>query len=340
MTSFHMAAAITFIGLQTVMSPAMAEWEGTVSIQLENDFIGSDKWFTHGSYASYVSEPQEDGFWDIAEKSYEEIFNSDVDRARYSLSLGQNIYTPEDISDPNLIPNDRPYAGWTYIGFGLVVEKTDSQGRLARVDNYEVNLGLVGPDSGGEWVQTTWHDAFDFIEPRGWDNQLKNEPTLNLFYERRLYPRDLRWDGDNYPNLGPFEVELAPRWGVALGNAFTYASAGAVLRFGQNLNDDHLPLIRPSLPGSGYFDEAEGFNWYVFAGVDLRATGYNIFLDGNTYRDSHSVDKNIFVGDAQIGFAVTYKRARLAMTNIFRTDEFEGQGEGFNFRALTLSWRL
>ena len=34
--------------------------------------------------------------------------------------LGQSIFTPEDITNPNLIVNDRPYAGWLYFGIGLI----------------------------------------------------------------------------------------------------------------------------------------------------------------------------------------------------------------------------
>jgi len=36
---------------------------------------------------------------------------------------------------------------------------------------------------------------------------------------------------------------------------------------------------------------------YLFAFVDGRAVGRDIFLDGNTFTDSHSVTRKTFVGD-------------------------------------------
>ncbi|OPX34630.1 MAG: hypothetical protein B1H11_10530 [Desulfobacteraceae bacterium 4484_190.1] len=36
-----------------------------------------------------------------------------------ALSLGQNMYTPKDISQKDLIKGDRPYAGWTYFGIAF-----------------------------------------------------------------------------------------------------------------------------------------------------------------------------------------------------------------------------
>ena len=47
-------------------------------------------------------------------------FVNDPERQRtVSVSLGQNIYTPEDKERSDLILDDRPYAGITYLGLGL-----------------------------------------------------------------------------------------------------------------------------------------------------------------------------------------------------------------------------
>ena len=57
--------------------------------------------------------------------------------------LGQLMYTPENISDPNLIPDDRPYAGWLYAGPAIrLTNKTGSQSH-----RLELNLGVTGPAS-------------------------------------------------------------------------------------------------------------------------------------------------------------------------------------------------
>ena len=63
----------------------------------------------------------------------------------------------------------------------------------------------------------------------------------------------------------------------------------------------------------------------------------NIFLDGNNFRSSHSVDKKDFVGDVQAGVAVIIDRVRLAYTHVLRTKEFDGQDHSNQFGAFSIS---
>src|SRR3546814_17784538 len=102
-------------------------------------------------------------------------------------------------------------------------------------------------------------------------------------------------------NLG---VDVTPHLGAALGNVYTYGAGGLTLRFGEDLPDDYgPPRIRPALPGSDYFRPTDDFGWYFFAGAEGRIVARNIFLDGNTFKDSHSVDKRPLVADLQAGLA-------------------------------------
>ena len=103
---------------------------------------------------------------------------------------------------------------------------------------------------------------------------------------------------------------------------------------------DVVASAEPSLPGSGFFEPQDDFGFYVFAGLDGRVMARNIFLDGNSFEDSHSVEKNILVGDAQVGIAFTIRAARLAYTHVFRTPEFSGQNNADKFGALSLSLRF
>ena len=78
--------------------------------------------------------------------------DSSTQTSHVSFILGQNIFTPEDITNPNLIVNDRPYAGWLYVGIGLI--KRHNSGRIAVFDTLELDLGIVGPESFAEDIQT------------------------------------------------------------------------------------------------------------------------------------------------------------------------------------------
>ena len=122
---------------------------------------------------------------------------------------------------------------------------------------------------------------------------------------------------------------------MALGNVFTYAGLGGTLRLGQGLDRDFgPPRIQPAPPGSGYFVPGGRFGWYLFAGMDGRMMLQNIFLDGNTFQDSHRVDKNLWVADFVGGVAVAAHGVRLSATYVQRTPEFKGQRRPDHFGSL------
>ena len=121
-----------------------------------------------------------------------------------------------------------------------------------------------GPAAGGEFVQNNFHSLIGVASAKGWANQLHNEPTLGLSFERRW--RTGRSTLIEDPKL---EVDFIPRMGAALGNVATYASVGATGRIGKNLRDDFGPTrARPALPGSEAFIGDGSFGWYLFAGLD------------------------------------------------------------------------
>jgi len=137
------------------------------------------------------------------------------------------------------------------------------------------------------------------------------------------------------------KFDAVPHFGGSLGNVYTYAAGGLTLRLGSRLEDDFgPPRIRPSLPGSSYFLPHREFTWYFFTGFEGRAVVRNIFLDGNTFSDSHSVDKKPFVGDLQAGLSAQWDRFRLTYNQIFRTKEFDGQEKSDIFGALSLSYHF
>lgn len=294
----------------------------------ENDyFANSDDNYTNGMRISWLSPETNTPNW------LEDLANStpffDIKGAkRLSYSIGQDMYTPGDIFATNLITNDRPYAGWLYASTGLV---SNTENELERL---ELTLGMVGPSSKAYEVQKAIHDAKDIEVPHGWDNQLRDEPGAILAYEKA-------WK--KYMDFGFWGLgfDVTPKAGLAVGNIQTYGSTGFTLRIGRDLPSDFgPPKIRPRLPGSEYFIVKRKVGYYLFADVEGRAVARNIFLDGNTFRESHHVDKEPFVGDLQFGVAFTYKDYRLAYTHIYRTREFEGQNGDFEpFGAVTFSVR-
>jgi hypothetical protein len=301
---------------------------GTFNLVLENDIVsGFDRDYTNGIQFSWTSGPDRVPSWAIDAARLFPLF-PETGQVRASFALGQSIYTPDDITLRNPPAEDRPYAGWLYGSIGLVAETG------TRLDQLQLQVGVVGPASLAEQIQTTVHEIVGADKPRGWDTQLGNEPGVVLTYQRS-------WRAFVSGELLGFSFDATPHIGGALGNVFTYANTGATLRLGWNLPNDYgPPRIEPSLPGSAFFEPQDNLGCYIFAGLDGRAVARNIFLDGNTWQDSRSVEKKPLVGDAQVGFAITLGLARLAYTHVFRTREFEGQHGADKFGAVSLSLRF
>ncbi len=303
-----------------------------ITLNSENDMYGggTDRNYTNGARATY---------FDMGAKM-PEIFHL-IDRAvptfsinettSIAYSIGHNLYTPNDITIAANQQNDRPWAAFLYGSAGLTSITNN------HIDSLEATIGMVGPAALGEQVQKFVHSHLSGSDtPRGWRHQLKNEPALMLSWERSFPERY------SFETLG-WRSSAVPYIGATVGNVYTYASAGANFNlspYGAGFQDAPV-RVRPAMPGTGAFVVPDNtFSWYIFGGVEGRAVARNIFLDGNTFTDSHDVDKKHFVADANVGLALTYGKTRLSYALIYRTKEFDGQDKGDIFGAITLGRRF
>ena len=77
---------------------------------------------------------------------------------------------------------------------------------------------------------------------------------------------------------------------------------------------------------------------YLFARTDGRAVAHNIFLDGNTFGNSASVDHRWLVADLSVGASANYKNTKLTYAVTYRTKEFEGQKAAQLFGSVTVNF--
>jgi len=326
-------------GAALLLFIAPSVYAGQITAQFENDLWGSgeDQHYTHGSRISWSSDNELGLVQRLTRRAARSVpwmpeLDDQFKDVRFNAAVGQNIYTPEDISVTGLVADDQPYAGWLYLAAGAVVQQQKPGYR--QIDSFELNLGVVGPSARAEQVQREVHKLIDSPLPQGWDNQLRDEPGIVLIYDRQ-------WAiALNDATADRVEWDLTPHLGGALGNVFTHAAGGLTLRMGRNLAMDYgPPTIRPSKPGSNFFSVSHGqWGWYLFAGIEGRAVGRNIFLDGNTYKSSHRVHRNTWVADGQIGAVVMFSRVRVAFTNVFRSKEFNGQQTPSEFGAISVTF--
>lgn len=308
---------------------------GTITFKFENDlFQGADQQYTNGVRASYLS-PEGDNFEYLQLiRDGLEIIASPNQYTRFGLALGQEIYTPEDINATEVIEGDRPYAGWLYGGASLHTVRIDKDNPVFKtLESIEFDIGVVGPWAKAQETQDFIHDLRGFDKFQGWDNQLDNELGLLLLYERkwRLF--------DPVNVVGGLQFDFIPYVGGSIGNVLTHANIGGSTRLGWNVPDDFGPpsLIHGGSPVDTGFDDKIGF--YVYGTTEVRAVAHNIFLDGNTFNDSHSVEKETFVGDFVLGAAFHYKRFKLSYANALRSKEFKEQDDPARFGSLTASFQ-
>lgn len=298
---------------------------------LENDLFGNgqDRNYTNGVRLTYF-----DYSADIPEFAHQldrmiPTFAVNETTSIY-YSLGQNLYTPTKITSAVPDPADRPYAAFLYGSAGLT-SLSDNH-----IDELEATLGLVGPLALGEPVQRAVHKLINGDTPSGWAYQLDNEPGLILSWQRR-------WPGFYARDFDGFTTRLIPHGGMTLGNIYTYANSGVTFQLTPTRYKwQSTPLrVRPSIPGNGFFAVPDDrFAWSVFLGAEGRAVGRNIFLDGNTFADSPSVDKRYFVADLSGGLALSYGHTQFSYTLNWRSREFRGQDDQSLFGALSISRRF
>jgi hypothetical protein len=316
---FPYAAIVAAVWLAALAPPVYAEPSGEIQIFVENDFLaGTDRYYSNGLKIGFGAPT--DAWSASVRKGLDSVLTwLDLKRdEHYELGffLGQSIYTPRDIRTSEAQPNDRPWAGWLYAGWALQHQTLEPRPVL---DTLELNIGVIGPPALAKPVQTEWHKLIGAPEPRGWTHQLPTEPGFMLGYLKKV-------------KFGNGSVDVIPHAGATVGTVMTFARAGGIVRLGKNLSGfgpDSVEAGGAMLQSTHrQIQKRPGCEYYLFVGLDVRAVGYNAFLDGNFFRSSPGVDRKPVVYDVLSGLSLRYKTARVSLTQIRRSEEFSANGIG------------
>ncbi|MBT5484641.1 MAG: lipid A deacylase LpxR family protein [Gammaproteobacteria bacterium] len=339
---------ILIVLLSPISARAQSDQPWSANFFLENDlFANTDLNYTNGIRFSTIS-PDLESFQDpdgqkypwverlnnLLEFVHPSLSNPDADPVHQNMviSLGQLMFTPSDSGRTTLDPDDRPYAGYLYLGLGYHARTSNT------LHSTEFNFGVVGPAALARQSQDLVHRVRGLDKFQGWDNQLKNEAAFQLIFERK-HKNGLI----NTHLLDGLQLDSITHWGASLGNVGSYLNAGAELRIGWDLPDDFgTSTLRPggdnNTPGNLQNSDTP-FRFHGFVASDARLVANNIFLDGNTLRNSHSVDRKYLVADMAIGIAGSYKKLRFSYAHIYRSREFSEQRKAQFYGSFSLSYR-
>jgi hypothetical protein len=298
---------------------------GMISLVVENDlFGGTDRNYSNGLRLEWVRPADDFNPWLRRAARTQPFVDLDGIELRDGFAISHTLYTPRDITLAVPPADDHPYAGHLSLQWFAAASEANAENTVV------IDIGLIGPSSGGQFIQESWHQLIDGEEPRGWDAQLKDEIVFAISGQRAARHA--------VTNVGGLELDALTHAGLTLGTQRTSASAGATLRAGIGLDQAFAPpRLRPAIGPSSLYRPGEGFAGYVFAGVGAYGVARDVFLDGNTFRDSASVEKYFAVADLQAGAAVHAGRYRLAFTYVLRTEQFKGQDGAQQFGAISLS---
>ncbi|GDY20906.1 membrane protein [Verrucomicrobiota bacterium] len=295
------------------------------SVLEENDMVvKTDRHYTQGLKISYL---QADGDVPRVAARMLELVPSvayQPNALKFGYQIGQSMFTPANIRTRAALPADRPYGGWLYTGL-ILQRRGETRGGTPVLENFAIDLGIVGPESLAEEAQTWVHELRGRPLPLGWRHQLRTEPGINLKYERSYLFRS-SW-------TNRFAMDLIPRGGFSVGNVDTSLRFGGMFRAGWNLPGNFGLQTVDSLttPEGGHppgrVDWSRRLGVWAFVGTEGRLVGHNIFLDGNLYQSSQHVEKELLIGELRTGFAVQLGRCLLGFTQVFRTPEFRKQPE-------------
>lgn len=300
------------------------------SFTFENDeFFKDDGLYTNGLILSWGYNELRDLEGEIlpswisylAQKSY---LTSKPDKI-YSVTyrFAHLLQTAIDLRAEELQPEDAPYVGlfaWN--------------GQLSAYDDFSsdqlsLTLGLVGPLAGGELLQSTVHQVIDAKSPQGWGNQINNEFVFRLQAQRlwRIYDHSL--------SIGEFDLITGLNGGV--GNLRSDIGAGVGLRWGKALADNFSSASAfPIKKINSVNNNAHG--WYFFVNTSAFYVANDIFMNGNTFQDSHSVSLIHPQFGTSVGVMVNLYHWNLVYTLFQQSDQYQGQNETSRYGSITVSY--
>lgn len=252
-----------------------------------------------------------------------------------TFSIGQKVFTPEQVHETEIIDNDRPYAGWLYMNFGYH-ERTPLETR-----SISISVGTVGPNSFAEDFQQGFHQLISDHVPEGWDNQIENKLGVNLIsrVEKRLIRKNL-------PNDRTLEIQKLRE--ITLGTVNTSYRTGLNARFGRQLpGSTFSPRIHnsgQSVMSSSYFHYVDNHfeprkRFYWTGGANISYVAKNFFIEGRGINGSPNIEKTEFVGELELGFVRETKHLRYSFNYVYRTKEFEEQHGGQAFGSFAITFR-
>lgn len=262
---------------------------------------GSDRYYTDGTFIYYRQALK------VKNNGNTALINKVL-----GFETGQKLFTPlsgsiavNGVDQPSLI--DRPFASYLYVGSTLnLLFKDESNLKLG------VQAGIVGPDALGRQAQDFIHDNFGFYHPSGWEYQINNSFVINLSAEYNKLMARASW------------IDISASGYVSLGNGFTGASVGPLVRLGNFNQLFHSASTQSTAIKSEAVAPLHQYELFFYYKPLFNYVAYDATIQGSLFGHSPdsreiTLDKEPFVFSQEFGLAITSKRFVINLAVISQT---------------------
>lgn len=321
----HCRLCNLFFLLGLAVAPVQAKESNWLAVTVDNDIlVGNDNGYTNGFFISWFKAgDQNDRFtpdWLAVPLSW----SVDAEGAKATLqayTLGQIMVTPEDITIESPPIDDLPYSGSLLLTYSFITIAE------AHADSVGTVIGVVGPSSGGETTQKWFHEQFDADEPEGWDTQLDDEIVFQLSRGRLWRTWTASDDHMDLLFLGE----------AGVGTLSSFVASGMLFRYGRDLSRTFAtPLLINNRSANPVAIEG---GWYLFAGLRFEYVFNLIYTDGNTYRDSRSIEYDQSQLGITAGLAYSWDNVSVTFAVYDSNLSDDLSGDISRFGTFTIGWR-
>ncbi|BFM49076.1 lipid A deacylase LpxR family protein [Marinomonas sp. THO17] len=303
-----------------------------MSVTLDNDFfVNEDNGYTNGLFVSSYEvddTPSSSADPNVLVKPFMWSMPNGFSLTRIKVhSISQTLMTPNDLTQTNPPEGTFPYAGLlTYTNTYISVSADHA-------DKISTTLGVVGPLALGKQTQKAIHKIISAQDPKGWDTQLKNEPVFMISRSRNWRT----WVSDDG------KMDLLMGGGVSVGTIRSSVDTGVIWRYGSRMENSFASVLlsRDRISNPIAIDHG----WFVFAGALFSYDFNQIIMDGNTFRDSRSIDYDHAISTFSTGLSYSWGETSLAfaINTPFSINGNDGDREidkYLRYGTLTFAWTL
>jgi hypothetical protein len=313
-------AAFAFFYLELFSQKGQQDYLHQFSITTENDnyaFTFADGYYTNGLFLHY-SRP---ALWKTNDRLVKVIS---------SWQLGQMMFVSESFYDRSYRSIDRPFSGYLFLqkGYKFFYHK-------GHVLQTAIEAGATGKASMAQQVQAWYHHATGLPKVSGWVYQLNGEASLGISAKY------------HYNLLGIARpqrlLELMATADANAGNAFTNASAGVLVKFG-NFENPAQSSFYNARTGRGTTGKLKrNAEVLIFFHPRLVHQWYNATVQGPLFHSDKGpivsdITKNFYMHSWGIHYAE--KRWTLDVHFTFKNREALTMREKERFGSISLGYRF